>query len=213
MSRYTLLTLLRRLGACAEAQRWARDYDTVDYEKAWAECPNASWMIWLCGRAHIERRELVLVSCAIAEDAVRRHWKGGPEPMACIETTRAWCRGEARIDQVWDARRASRHAAAYAADAAAYAAAYAAYDAAAYAADYAADAAAYAADAAAYAADYAADAAAYAAAYAAYAADYAAAYAAAADAAARREAFARYAHVVRAAIPLADVLRGLEVGR
>jgi len=110
----------------------------------------------------LTRELLVEWACDCAERALpifeAKH-SDDDRPRKAIETTRAWLRGEASIEQVRDAA-----AAAYAADAAAAYAAYAAAVAAAYAAYAAAAAyAAYAADAYAY---YAADAAA---AYAAYA--------------------------------------------
>jgi hypothetical protein len=185
--RVPLAALLSEIGACEESRAWAGNYG-IAYEQAWAECPDARWLIWLASKAGIEHRVLVLVSCDIAEDALGAHWKGGPEPQRAIDVARAWTRGEANRDDVWTARRAARSAAADA-----YAAAYAA--------------AAAAADAAYAAAAAAADA------YAAYAAAYAAA-AAAADAAAdaaRTAALRRCCDAVRAHVSLADVLRGLGV--
>jgi Imm-5 like putative immunity protein len=140
--------------ACREAVEWARKQPS--YAKAWRTCKRADWLLWLAGhlcKDEATRKTIVLAACACARTALQYVPKGDTRPLKAIETAEAWCRGEATIEQVWEARRdtyaAAAAAAAYAADAAAYAAAAAdAADAAAYAAA-AADAAAYAADAAA----------------------------------------------------------------
>ena len=166
--------LLREIGACGEAVRWAKGKSLAE---VWEQCERGDWLLWLCGRMADKqdwpsRMDVVLAACACAETALKYVKAGEDRPRIAIETARKWARGEATIQEV----RTDAYAA-YAAAAAAYAAAAAAY--AASDADAAADAAA-AADA------YAAYAAA-AAAYAAYAAAYAAYAAADAAAAARRE--------------------------
>jgi hypothetical protein len=141
---------LTRIGACSDAVTWARKQPS--YAKAWMSCKRADWLLWLAGRLcknEGTRKTIVLAACACARTALVHVPAGETRPLNAIETTEAWCRGEATLEQVRKARRAAyaATAAAYAADAAAADAA----DAAAYAAD-AADAAAYAADAAAAAA-------------------------------------------------------------
>ncbi len=84
-----------------------------------------------------------MAACACARLSLVHVPSGEERPRIAIETAESWCRGEANIEQVREAR---RNAAAYAA--AAYAAY--AYDAAAYDAAAAAAYAAYAVDAAAY---------------------------------------------------------------
>ena len=127
---------LKGLDACSEAQEWAKGYKTLN--AAWVKCERPDWMLWLIGKTDTstawseERKPLVLCACEIARTALS--YTTDPRVLACIETTEAWCRGEATEQQVRDAADAAR--AARAADAAARAAAYAAdaADAAAYAA-------------------------------------------------------------------------------
>jgi hypothetical protein len=72
-----LSTLLKRLGACYDAVEWSKPYGT-DYQKAWNECPNAPWLLWIiamrvgkCKPESTERRKLSLaaVECAARRDA------------------------------------------------------------------------------------------------------------------------------------------------
>src|SRR5271166_325417 len=158
MNAKTFSELLLSLRACLEAKEWAlgKDLKTV-----WETCERGDWLLWLCGRmagkeGWPSQQDVVLAACDCAETALQYVRVGEDRPRKCIETVRAWVRGEANIDDVLEARSS---AAVYAASSV-YAAAYAAC--AAYAAVYAADAAVYAACAA-YAAVYAADAAVYAA--------------------------------------------------
>ena len=43
--RTPLKTLLRKVGACAEARMWAKQYSTL--EEAWRACHCLDWMLWL----------------------------------------------------------------------------------------------------------------------------------------------------------------------
>ena len=129
---------LVKMDACIEAVEWAKPYKT--FTAAWNDCERGDWMLWLAGRSGVDRKIVVFAACQCARLALKYVTKGEGRPLRCIETTEAWTRGDATLEEVLAARRA-----AYAsADAAAYdAAAYAAYASAA-----SADAAAY--DAAAY---------------------------------------------------------------
>jgi hypothetical protein len=190
---------IRHLYPCAPAVEWLGERDL---ETAWSECERGDWMLWLATRAGVDRRLLVQAACDCAETALQYVPEGEERPRVAVETARAWCRGEATLEEVREA--------AYADDDAAYADA--------------ADAAAYAADAAA-AAAYAADAA-DAAAYAAYAArldslrrsaDLVRARISAADVAdaayaARLDSLRRSADLVRARISAADVAAALAGG-
>jgi hypothetical protein len=192
--------LLDSLSACIEAREWASQQ--TDADAAWDNCERGDWMLWLVERANPtkpwseERKPIAFCACECARQALKYLKEGEERPRISIETTEAWCRGEASKEEVLNAAGAAGAAyaayTAYTADAAA-AAAYAAY--AAYTANAAAAAAAaYAAYAAAYAAAGAA--------YAAYAAD--AADAAAADAAygdARKQSLKASANIVRKHFP------------
>jgi hypothetical protein len=205
ISRRELLSHLARLSACDPAVEWVKRTKGTPAQ-LWAKCPDATWSLWLAGRAEVGRKAVVLAACDCARLALP--YTTDPRVLACIKTTEAWCRGEATIEQVRQAQRGAWAAYAAASAAAAYADAYAA---AAYAADAAAaadHAAAYAADAARAAANAAAAAAAYAArAAAAHDADAADAYATAAAnaanaaAAARASTLRKCASLVRKRIP------------
>ena len=156
MTTTTILTTLTGLNACDEAKAWVLTLnDDVSNEAAWDACVRGDWIVWLLGALHrrdaITRQTLVLAACAAARTALVHVRAGETRPLAAIEIAEQWCRREATIEEVRDARH--RAWAAYAADADAYDAyaayaAYAAADAAAYADADAAAAAAYAAAAA-----------------------------------------------------------------
>ncbi len=112
---------LKQFSPCPEALAWAADYKSP--AKAWRECQDGSWMLWLLGKVAGPpegegRKKLVLAACECARLALP-HTKD-PRVLACIETTEQWASGAATIAQLREARRA-----AYAYAAFAYAAAYA----------------------------------------------------------------------------------------
>ena len=148
MNNGALKTWLKSKTACSESLTWLGDRDL---ETAWAECLRGDWLLWLAAKAGIDRKRLVMTACATAREALQFVPAGEDRPRKAIETAEAWCRGEATIEQVREARKNAAYAAAdaYAAYAAAAAAAAAYAAAAAAAAAYAADAAADAAYAAA----------------------------------------------------------------
>lgn len=134
-----LVPLLRSFGACDSAIEWGAG--RIVGPEAWNACERPDWMFWLCARAGVSRRLLVLAACACARHALRHVPAGELRPLRAIETTERWTRGEATIEEVRTAREGARDA--YAADDAADASS---------AAVYAAHAAASAADSAAHAA-------------------------------------------------------------
>jgi hypothetical protein len=139
MDNQSLVEFLKKNHACRESLKWLEGRDLT---QAWAECERGDWLLWLAATAGIDRKRLVMAACACARLALV-HVRAGEEiPRITIETTEAWCRGGATIDELREARRNATAYACAAADAAA--------DAAAAAADAAADAYAdaYAADAA-----------------------------------------------------------------
>ena len=134
-------TTIRAAGACNDARKWLRDQP--DPVTAWNSCERGDWLLWIAARVITnpqQRMIVVLAACDCAETALAYAPAGEDRPRQCIETVRAWTRGEATIEQLREKR--ADAAAAYAAAAAADADAAAAYAAAAYAdADAAADAA------------------------------------------------------------------------
>jgi hypothetical protein len=136
---------LAKLDACKDARRWACITNRSGYH-LWRSCERGDWLLWLAAKIGVNRKLVVLTLCDCAETALQLVSESEDRPRKAIETTRAWCYGEATIEDVRTAAYAAAYAA-YAAYAAAYAVAYAAY-----AADAAyADDAAYAAAVAAYA--------------------------------------------------------------
>jgi hypothetical protein len=137
MSTETVRDLVVRAAptACAPAVEWLASLPAeTTPEQAWAVCPDAGWLLWLAGKLGVERRAIVFAACACAELALEFVPAGEDRPRRCIEVTRAWCRGEASISEVHEARSA--------ADAAASASDASASDAASSASDAASDAAA-----------------------------------------------------------------------
>jgi len=133
MTNEVLLRRLKKINACNDAVKWIGDRDL---EAAWKECPRGDWMLWLAGRADIDRKLLVKTACKCAELALSIYEKEYPKDdcvRKCIAITLKWVAGKATIEEVREARNAA-YVAADAADA--------------YAAAAAADAAAGAADAA-----------------------------------------------------------------
>jgi len=129
------LALVRHVApdACKDALAWLGTIATTPIALAYRDCPRADWLLWLAGRLGVERIRIVLAACACAELALpiyEARYPGDARPRRCIDVTRAWCRGEATLEDVREARQdayADAAAAAAAADAdAAYAAARAA---------------------------------------------------------------------------------------
>ena len=126
MNNQSLVEFLKRNHACGESLEWLGDRNLA---QTWAECERGDWLLWLAAKAGIDRKRLVMAACACARLALVHVRIGEERPRIAIETAEAWCRGEATIEQVREARKAAdaADAAAYAAAAAhAYAAAYAA---------------------------------------------------------------------------------------
>ena len=116
---------LRSLGACSEAVEWA--FGQADEETAWSFCKRGDWMLWLIGKTAGDpwsdsRKPLVLVACECARFALP--YTKDPRVLKCIETSEAWTKGEATIEEVRNA--AANAYAAAAASASSYAAATAA---------------------------------------------------------------------------------------
>ena len=180
MNNQQLVAFLKKNLACRPALEWLQARTLAE---AWEQSERGDWLLWLAAKAGVDRRRLVMAACACARLALVHVPPGEERPRVAIETAEAWCRGEATIEQVKEARR-------NAADAYAAYASSPAYAAAAYAAAAAAAAAAYASSPASSPA---------AAAYAAYAA------ADAADAAADSRALKEAAELVRGLISCAEV--------
>lgn len=110
MTRPNLAQVLRTLRACPESVQWAESYGN-DWTTALAACPRRHWLFWLYAelevRRHAAREPLVLCAAACARAALHRVPSGEERPLRAIETAEAWCRGEATLDKVSEARDAA----------------------------------------------------------------------------------------------------------
>ena len=124
-------TVMRKYNACPEAIAWA---GRKSAKGAWEQCQRGDWLLWLAGRAGIDRKVLVRAACEVARTALRYVPKGEDRPRLAIETTLAWCDGTATLAEVRKAAAAGAAAGAAALAAGAVALAAGAAEAAAYAA-------------------------------------------------------------------------------
>jgi hypothetical protein len=92
---------LPKIDACKPALAWLGDRDA---KTAWAECPDARWMLWLFRNATIDRRLLVMAAVDCARTALRFVPDDCPEPEVCLDIAELWTLGEATIGNVREAR-------------------------------------------------------------------------------------------------------------
>lgn len=150
MKKETLADLLANLYPCDEAVDWLRLYTGADAEKAWNECGQGDWMLWLLGRVEIsppwDEDRKPLLACALdCAGTVEHLWTS--EVSSGVAALRGWIDGRQGIAEAKKATNTLRSA--LVRSAASYAPCYCLEDA--YAAYYAANAAAnatYAANAA-----------------------------------------------------------------
>ena len=118
MTRLKLSTILTRLDACSEASKWAATQP--DLQTAWANCKRSDWMLWLLGRATVDRDDprLRLMACDFAEAALIYVPAGEDRPRLAIECARRFACGEATREGMAAARAAAWAAARAAAGAA-----------------------------------------------------------------------------------------------
>lgn len=127
MDNQQLVEFLKKNHACAPSLEWLQSRTLAE---VWEQCERGDWLLWLAAKAGVDRKRLVMAACACARLALVHVPSGEERPRIAIETAESWCRGEANIEQVREARRNAAAYAAYAyaaAAAAAYAAADAAY--------------------------------------------------------------------------------------
>ena len=109
--RREILTTLTGLNACTDAKEWVLTLnDDVSNEAAWTACERGDWMVWLIGALHrrdaITRQVLTLATVACTRTALPR-LAGRPAESAVsalLDATERWCRGEADMPVVKDAR-------------------------------------------------------------------------------------------------------------
>lgn len=101
------LDWLKAIGACQEAIEWVGDRPI---QEAWDACGRGDWMLWLIRRMADKpgwpSLQAVVGLCCDCADLGGEYWIGDA-PRLAIEASRAWCRGEASIEDVtaaaWDA--------------------------------------------------------------------------------------------------------------
>lgn len=104
----TVRSILKRLGACDEALEWSNKYGT-DKLKAWRECEDSSWMMWLIKKTVVvdqgsdEHRKLVGMSAEFAEQSLPNYEKEYPNDRRvrdCIEARKRFADGKATVEEL-----------------------------------------------------------------------------------------------------------------
>lgn len=110
--------LLRELGACYNAKKWAENKTS---HVVWTTCERADWLLWLVSitigkPGWPTHQQVVLAACACAEISLEYIEYEKERSRKAIEITRKWTKGEATLEEV--------KAACYSTSNAAHAAAY-----------------------------------------------------------------------------------------
>ena len=91
---------------CDEAREWL--LRQPDARTAWETCRRGDWLLYQLGhRRGVDRKRLVLATCECARLALRYVPTGEQRPLIAIDTAEAWCRGEATMEQLKQAREAA----------------------------------------------------------------------------------------------------------
>ena len=114
-----LTSLLKKLDACGEAQKWASGQP--DLQAAWSACKRSDWMLWLLARTVVHKTDprLRLMACDFGEAVLHLVPEGEDRPRKAIEVARRFANGEATEEELaaardaaWDAAWAAARAAA-----------------------------------------------------------------------------------------------------
>src|ERR1035437_102500 len=100
MTNKILIKHLKRLNACNEALKWLGDRDLT---ACWKECPRGDWMLWLAGRANVDRKLLVTAACECAKLALpiyEAEYPNDKRPHDAIKIALKWVIGKATIEEV-----------------------------------------------------------------------------------------------------------------
>jgi hypothetical protein len=119
MKKLSVKRILRNAGACKESIDWCNEHSIRTLKEAWTKCPRGDWLLWFAGKragtvGSVSRRKLVLASVACARLALPIFEKRFPNDnrvRECLDTTEAYARGSASLE---DVRTASAAYAAYA---------------------------------------------------------------------------------------------------
>lgn len=103
--------LLKELNACDEDRKWAQG---KSLDEAFRTCHHADWMLWLLNKMSdkpgwLNRQQIVLLTCACVERALRYVPKGEDRPRLAIEAARRWA-NDPTEDNLEAARSAARAA-------------------------------------------------------------------------------------------------------
>jgi len=90
--------------ACKEAMEWLGD--DRDSTRMWDECERPDWLLWYATN-HVPLEQLVLAACDCAETSLFYLPEGENRPRIAIETARKWAVGEASLEDVKKAAKAS----------------------------------------------------------------------------------------------------------
>jgi hypothetical protein len=97
---------LEKLNDCSAALAWVRTAGhSDDLAAAWLTCQRGDWLLWFAAKRGVDRKIIVRAACECARLAL--HHAKSPTVLACIETSEAWTRGKATIEQVREARYAA----------------------------------------------------------------------------------------------------------
>jgi len=102
-----LSTILRKLGACGEARKWAEPYATL--EEAWKVCTRPDWILWLLDKTELDKNDprFRLMACDFAESVLHLVPAGEDRPRRAIEVARRFASGDADREEMAAAKDAA----------------------------------------------------------------------------------------------------------
>jgi hypothetical protein len=100
MTKSELLKIMADFNACSNAIKWAKDQPDEAAENIWNKCGRPDWMLWLAGRADIDRKVLVTAVCQVARTALKYVPEGEDRPLKAIEAAEGWVEGKVSIKDV-----------------------------------------------------------------------------------------------------------------
>ena len=98
---------LKSLNACDEALEFAKRKPFI---RAYKECKNPDWMLWLLGRSGIDEKVIQLIAVEFAESCAANA-KDFPAVAECIAVTKRYLKGKATEQELDSARSAACSAA------------------------------------------------------------------------------------------------------
>lgn len=99
MKRKPLIALLSDYQPCPEALVWARKYG-IDYDRAWHECEQGNWLLWIASNLGVDRKKIVLAAGDCARLALTSVPEGEDRPRLAIEAAEKWVREEISFEEL-----------------------------------------------------------------------------------------------------------------